>query len=977
MARNLSHNLKRIVAGLCAVLVVAGAVPAEFGGVKLFDTAIVTSAAEYNNVSAFNSASEADPVLKLTQNVSEIYITRADGTVDLNGHTVTNLFLQNKDPNKTVTVKNGTINNKIDGKTGYDADFAGKVVLENLTVKGNTWADGHTITIISGTYNTIQNSTNFSTSAKSVVNIEGGNFSNLLIGSKGEKYVISGGSFVKEPDESYISTGSYVQTCDVTVNGVHYSYAVETHAHDGITFTPWTSTNSLPSTAGDYVLTNDVTLSGEWKVPSGTTRLCLNGHKITAGKHFYIPTGYALEIYDDDNTGSIDALYRVGSMFWVNGGKLTINGGTINGNVSTAGIVDIAANATFTMNGGKITGRSTGRYDASVIRFTGSNGTFNMTGGEISGTTTRGGVTYFEKTDVSINISGSAKITDNKLESGKTQNLYLANGVKVKVAGAMSDEASIGVTMQTPGVFTNSTNTDYNVAGNFTSDNADYEVIKDSTSKQLKLGVHSHTFTYTADGDTITAECTGEGTCKITEGLTMTISASDATYDGAAHGAELSTGYNTTAFPGTYTIEYFKGETKLDGAPVDAGNYTAKVTVGDATASVDFTIAKKAITITADDKSSQYGSNIAELTYLVTSTGFIVSDDLGVKLNTTATSDSDVGEYEITVSWNGNPNFDATLENGKYTITKAPLEITASGYDAVYDGEAHSISVTYEGETDAKIYYGTEELTAENYETAGSTENPTYTNAGEYTVYFYIVSNNYEADPISGSKVVNIAKADAAVKTAPEAVSGLIANGEHQELVTAGETEDGKLVYAATTDKDKAPADDEYSETIPTATNEGAYYVWYKVIGDENHNDSEPASIEVTIADAKIDISEGTVTVNAADKAVTVTVDGKTAPASEYHIIYFTYEKTADGESLKRVGTEFPTEPGTYIAAVVANEDSETYIGENRSEPFTITAPEPAKDTEPSDTPPQTGAAAGMGALAVAAAAVIATKKRK
>ena len=200
---------KKIIAALCALAVVvssSGGLP--LSGLRLFDTAVTASAEEYNNVSSFNSATEADPVLKLTQNVSEIYITRADGTVDLNGHTVTNLFLQNNDPNKTVTVKNGTINNKIDGKTGYDADFAGTVVLENLTVKGNTWADGHTITIISGTYNTIQNSTNNSTSAKSSVIIEGGSFNNLVIGSKGESYAISGGTFNNKPNDSWFAEGA-------------------------------------------------------------------------------------------------------------------------------------------------------------------------------------------------------------------------------------------------------------------------------------------------------------------------------------------------------------------------------------------------------------------------------------------------------------------------------------------------------------------------------------------------------------------------------------------------------------------------------------------------------------------------------------------------------------------------------------------------------------------------------------------------
>ncbi|MBQ6212794.1 MAG: hypothetical protein IJJ57_07900 [Ruminococcus sp.] len=100
---------------------------------------------------------------------------------------------------------------------------------------------------------------------------------------------------------------------------------------------------------------------------------------------------------------------------------------------------------------------------------------------------------------------------------------------------------------------------------------------------------HGHTFSYTASGSTITASCTDD--CDITAGLTMTISApTDLKANGSPKEATLSTGYNTTAFPGTYTIEYYKGEEKLDGAPSAGGHYTAKVTVGSATASVDFTI---------------------------------------------------------------------------------------------------------------------------------------------------------------------------------------------------------------------------------------------------------------------------------------------------------------------------------------------------------------------------------------------------
>jgi hypothetical protein len=50
------------------------------------------------------------------------------------------------------------------------------------------------------------------------------------------------------------------------------------------------------------------------------------------------------------------------------------------------------------------------------------------------------------------------------------------------------------------------------------------------------------------------------------------------------------------------------------------------------------------------------------------------------------------------------------------------------------------------------------------------------------------------------------------------------------------------MVYAVTTE-DAVPAADRYSEAVPAAAEVGTYYVWYRVIGDANHPDTEPACI--------------------------------------------------------------------------------------------------------------------------------------
>ena len=60
------------------------------------------------------------------------------------------------------------------------------------------------------------------------------------------------------------------------------------------------------------------------------------------------------------------------------------------------------------------------------------------------------------------------------------------------------------------------------------------------------------------------------------------------------------------------------------------------------------------------------------------------------------------------------------------------------------------------------------------------------------------------------------------------------------------------MVYVRDGDGDYLD-DNAYAEGVPTGKEAGTYKVWYKVLGDENHNDTEPVSVEVTIAAAPAD----------------------------------------------------------------------------------------------------------------------------
>ena len=121
-------------------------------------------------------------------------------------------------------------------------------------------------------------------------------------------------------------------------------------------------------------------------------------------------------------------------------------------------------------------------------------------------------------------------------------------------------------------------------------------------------------------------------------------------------------------------------------------------------------------------------------------------------------------------------------------------------------------------------------------------------------------SDNYEAEwtftPAAGYEKYATATGTVTVKvnkatptfTAPTAQENLTYTGQEQALITAGMTDHGTMQYSLT-------ENGTYSQDIPTGTDAGAYTVWYQVIGDENHNDTAPASVAVRIGQKPLTIT--------------------------------------------------------------------------------------------------------------------------
>ena len=121
--------------------------------------------------------------------------------------------------------------------------------------------------------------------------------------------------------------------------------------------------------------------------------------------------------------------------------------------------------------------------------------------------------------------------------------------------------------------------------------------------------------------------------------------------------------------------------------------------------------------------------------------------------------------------------------------------------------------------------------------------------AGDYPAsWTFTPAEGYEEyATATGTVTIKVNKATPTF-TAPTAQENLTYTGQEQALITAGMTDHGTMQYSLT-------ENGTYSQDTPTGTDAGAYTVWYRVIGDENHNDTAPASVAVRIGKKPLTIT--------------------------------------------------------------------------------------------------------------------------
>ena len=215
---------------------------------------------------------------------------------------------------------------------------------------------------------------------------------------------------------------------------------------------------------------------------------------------------------------------------------------------------------------------------------------------------------------------------------------------------------------------------------------------------------------------------------------------------------------------------------------------------------------------------------------------------------------TNAGTHQITVTLNDLVNFkwknsetaELTLD---FVINKADIVCEERSYVGVYDNANHSAIVAFDEALNYPsfdIYYSLTQLDASNY-SGESTDPLMFKNAGEYTVYYYIVGGNNHNDK-AGQLAVAIAKAEqqASVMYAYAIVSDSNANIPTSYVKSLDLNYDeidltGKIsfkYYANYNNKTLTTSASGATTDGGAPKNIGTYAVETTIAGDENYYDA-------------------------------------------------------------------------------------------------------------------------------------------
>ena len=311
---------------------------------------------------------------------------------------------------------------------------------------------------------------------------------------------------------------------------------------------------------------------------------------------------------------------------------------------------------------------------------------------------------------------------------------------------------------------------------------------------------HSYTYTANDDTNTITAACVNG--CGHSQTIELK-APENAIYNGNKIEATV-----TGADGITYSLTY-------NADPVNAGTYTATLTVGDKSVSVDFSIAKATPTYEVPTGlTATYGNTLANVEL---PTGWAWND-------AETTSVGNAGTRTFKALYNPDSNnyntveADVTIEVAKAEIDGSTLINPKFAEGLIYNGTAQAL-VTKTGSVDGGYIVYSLSIDGEY-----TTTIPVATEAGNYRVYWTIeCDENHYVDGTPGSSRVTIAAKDASNATVTLDDTSVQFDGTAKTPGVTSVVVDGKTLNAET-DYEVSYRDNTYVGTATvTITFKGNY----------------------------------------------------------------------------------------------------------------------------------------------------------
>ena len=207
------------------------------------------------------------------------------------------------------------------------------------------------------------------------------------------------------------------------------------------------------------------------------------------------------------------------------------------------------------------------------------------------------------------------------------------------------------------------------------------------------------------------------------------------------------------------------------------------------------------------------------------------------------------GSYRVYYSVEGDSNYNTTDVEYVDVVVLKPI--------ATFDTLPEANELIYNGSAQALVTAGTTSCGSIKYslsEDSGFTTTiPTRTNAGEYTVYFYIEPDTDHDQSETQSVVVTISEAQSSYTAEPTGATLKYSAAPQPLIGNVPVAVGGDIFYSL-------DENGEFSSTIPTGTNPGEYKVYYYIKSDSNHLDSEVKYVTATIS--KLDIADTSISIS-------------------------------------------------------------------------------------------------------------------